>query len=303
MPRTPKRASERPNVFAYGDYRRFLADCYAHEKASRYGFSVRVFARRARIRSSNYLRLVIDGKRNLSREMAAQFAEGCELSGAEAEFFCELVDYCQAKSSTERNRSYERLARFRQFRAVRQLDGAQAEYHSTWYLPAIRELVRRSDFREDPQWIGDQLLPRVPAREAKRALALLLQLGMLERAEDGSLQQATPLVTTGPGPLGHHIFNYHHAMLERAGYALDHVAHDEREVSCITVCVSQAAMLELKQRVRAFRRELLQVAELGNDPERVVQINFQLFPMSVHEAAPAAPLPTPAKAKRTRKRV
>ena len=297
MARTSKRARERPNVFAYGDYRRFLADCYAHEKASRYGFSVRVFARRARIRSSNYLRLVIDGKRNLSREMAAQFAEGCELSGAEADFFCELVDYCQAKSSAERNRSYERLARFRQFRAVRQLDGAQAEYHSTWYLPAIRELVRRADFREDPQWIGDQLLPRIPAREAKRALALLLQLGLLERAEDGALRQATPLVTTGPGPLGHHIFNYHHAMLERAGYALDNVAHDEREVSCITVCVSHATMLELKQRVRAFRRELLQVAELGNDPERVVQINFQLFPMSVHEAAPA-----PAKAKRTRKR-
>jgi uncharacterized protein (TIGR02147 family) len=240
--------------------------------------------------------------------MAAQFAEGCELAGAEAEFFCELVDYCQAKSSVERNRSYERLARFRQFRAVRQLDGAQAEYHASWYLPAIRELARRRDFREDPQWIANQLLPRISARDAKRALALLLRLGLLERGDDGALRQATPLVTTGVGPLGHHIFNYHHGMLERAGVALDTIAHDEREVSCITLCVSHATMLELKQRVRAFRRELLQVAELGNEPERVVQINFQLFPMSVAASA-AAPhetaseeTPAPAKAKRTRKR-
>jgi uncharacterized protein (TIGR02147 family) len=75
-------------------------------------------------------------------------------------------------------------------------------------------------------------------------------------------------------------------MLERAGYALDHVAHDEREVSCITVCVSDVQLRALKERVRAFRRELLQQAELGNEPERVVQINFQLFPMS---AAPTAP--------------
>ena len=275
----------RPNVFEYGDFRRFLADNYEFQKAERYGFSVRVFARRARIRSSNYLRLVIDGKRNLSREMSAQFATGCGLSGAEADFFCELVEYCQAKTTADRTRSYERLARYRQFRAVRQLDGPQAEYHSTWYLPAIRELCRRPDFVEDPRWIARALLPRISPPQAKRALALLLRLGLLERDTNGRLQQAAPLVTTGVGPLGHHIFNFHHMMLERAGHALDHVAHDEREVSCITVCVSDAQLRALKERVRAFRRELLQQAELGNEPERVVQINFQLFPMS---AAPAA---------------
>jgi uncharacterized protein (TIGR02147 family) len=275
----------RPNVFEYGDYRRFLADNYAFQKAARYGFSVRAFARRARIRSSNYLRLVIDGKRNLSREMAAQFASGCALGGAEAEFFCELVEYCQATTSADRTRSYERLARYRQFRAVRQLDGPQAEYHSTWYLPAIRELCRRPDFMEDPRWIARALLPRISPPQAKRALALLLRLGLLERDANGRLQQAAPLVTTGVGPLGHHIFNFHHMMLERAGHALDHVPHEEREVSCITVCVSDAQLRGLKQRVREFRRELLQQAELGNEPERVVQINFQLFPMS---AAPAA---------------
>jgi uncharacterized protein (TIGR02147 family) len=299
------RAPERPNVFSYGDYRAFLADAYAYEKAARYGFSVRVFARRAGIRSSNYLRLVIDGKRNLSRAMAARFAQGVGLRGAEAEFFGELVDYGQAASAPERNRSYERLARFRQFRAVRQLDSAQAEYHSRWYLPALRELVRRADFREDPRWIASQLLPRISAREAKQALGLLLRLGMLERGPDGALRQATPLVTTGAGPLGHHVFSYHHMMLERAGEALESVPHDEREVSCITVCVSDAGMRELKQRVRAFRRELLQIAELGNEPERVVQINFQLFPMSVAvPRASSAPEPgAPAKPKvRTRRR-
>lgn len=268
-------------MFEYGDYRRFLADCYAFEKTARYGFSVRLFARRAGIRSSNYLKLVIDGKRNLSREMASQFAAGCGLHGAEADFFCELVDYCQARTAADRTRSYERLGRFRQFRAVRQLDAPQAEYHSTWYLPAIRELCRRPDFVEDPRWIARQLLPRISAAQAKRALATLQRLGLLERGEDDKLRQAAPLVTTGVGPLGHHIFNYHHMMLERAAHALDHVAHDERELSCITVCVSDHQLRDLKQRVRAFRRELLQQAELGNEPERVVQINFQLFPLSV----------------------
>ena len=66
----------------------------------------------------------------------------------------------------------------------------------------------------------------------------------------------------------------------RAAEALDSVPRDEREISSVTLCVSQDVMLDLKERIREFRRELLQVAELGGAPERVVQINFQLFPLS-----------------------
>src|SRR5690606_35829004 len=111
------------------------------------------------ISSSNYLKLVIGGKRNLSVSMASQFAKACGLQGTAADFFCELVAYNQAATSAERNRHYERLVRFRPFREIRKLESAQAEYHSTWYLPAIRELCRRTDFREDPKWIAGQLEP------------------------------------------------------------------------------------------------------------------------------------------------
>jgi hypothetical protein len=39
-------------------------------------------------------------------------------------------------------------------------------------------------------------------------------------------------------------------------------------------------MMRLKERINEFRRELLQISELEGEPERVVQTNFQLFPMS-----------------------
>lgn len=268
-------------MFDYVDYRRFLADYYAHEKAQRYGFSFRVFSRRAGIRSSNYLRLVIDGERNLTRAMAERFATGCELSGSAQEFFCDLVEYGQASSTRERKRAYDRLGGYRQFRAARKLDAAQAAYHSTWYLPAIRELVRHPHFTPDPGWIARQLLPRISTREAKRGLSLLCELGLLVDDGDGQLRQADPLVTTGPGPLGHHIYSYHHMMLERAGAALDALDRTERELSCVTLTVSEAKFEEIKARVRAFRRQLLHEAEQEDQPERVVQVNFQLFPLSV----------------------
>ena len=65
---------ECPLVFGYVDYRRYLADYYAHAKKCHYGFSFRVFSKRAEISSSNYLRLVIDGKRNLTSDMADRVA-------------------------------------------------------------------------------------------------------------------------------------------------------------------------------------------------------------------------------------
>jgi uncharacterized protein (TIGR02147 family) len=246
-----------------------------------------VFSRRAKIRSSNYLRLVIDGERNLTRDMAGRFAEACELVGPAREFFIELVEYCQGKTAQERSRMYERLARYRPFREARRLESAQAEYHSHWYLPAIRELVRRVDFSSDPKWIAKQLRPAISAAQAKRALELLCKLGLLEQGSDGRLVQTSEIITTGPGPLGHHIFNYHHMMLERAAEALDGLPREERDLSCLTLCVSETKLAELKERVRGFRLELLRTAELDNSPERVVQINFQVFPLSI-AAKPAA---------------
>jgi uncharacterized protein (TIGR02147 family) len=300
------KAERKPSVFSHSDFRTFLAEHYAHQKATEYGFSFRVFSRRAGISSSNYLRLVIDGKRNLSATMAAQFAKACGLVGAAADFFCELVAYNQATTASERNRHYAQLLQFRPFREARKLETAQAEYHSNWYLPAIRELCRRTDFVEDPKWVAAQLEPAISAQEAKQALLTLEKLGLLHRNASGRLVQTDTLVTTGPGPLGHHIFNYHRTMLERAAVALDHIPREERDVSTLTLCVSHDKLLELKQRVSDFRRDLLQLAEIDNEPERVVQINFQLFPLSKRAASKpssrrpstrAAGKPTPGKSR------
>ncbi|HET7538779.1 MAG TPA: TIGR02147 family protein [Polyangiaceae bacterium] len=271
------------HIFSYLDYRHFLRDLYAQKKASERGFSHRAFSKRAGLNSTNYLHLVMQGKRNLSPEMAASFARGCGLTPAEAIYFCELVTFTQASTSEERNRAYDRLARHRRFREVHQLDVAQAEYHSTWYIPAIRELAARADFRDDPAWVARMLVPPISSAEARSALSILLELGLLVKDEHGHVRQPDELVSTGPGPLGHQVVNYHRAMLARASEAIDRIPRDEREISSVTLCVSHSALLELKARIGEFRRELLQLAELEGEPERVVQINFQLFPLSKKE--------------------
>lgn len=270
-----------PDVFEHRDYRGYLRDFYGHRKRSEYGFSLRAFSRHAGLRSSNYLKLVMDGDRNLSTDMAGRFARACGLKGEAEDYFCELVAFNQAKTATERGRSYDRIKRFRRYRKVHRLDRAQEGYHRSWYIPAIRELVAAKGFREDPKWIARALRPAISPREAEQALSVLLELGLLERAEDGSLVQSEPLVETPEGPLSHHVVSFHRAMMERAADALDRVPREQREIASLTLCLSEERMAELKDELGRIREELLQRYQSDGDSSRVVQVNLQMFPLSV----------------------
>jgi uncharacterized protein (TIGR02147 family) len=273
-----------PDVFPFRDYREFLRAFYELNKQQGYGFSLRAFSKRAQLRSSNYLKLVMDGERNLTAPMAARFARACSLRGQAADYFCDLVAFNQADSAQERERAYARLSRFKRYRKVHKLDRAQDAYHSYWYIPVIRELAARADFEEDPQWIARKLLPPIAVREAAQALDTLLQLGLLVRAESGRLVQAEPLLATrDDGPLGHHLVTFHRSMLERAAEAIDRVPRDEREIASLTLCLSEPRLRELKQALERFRAELLQQYGEEAGARRVVQVNMQLFPLSVRE--------------------
>jgi uncharacterized protein (TIGR02147 family) len=58
------------------------------------------------------------------------------------------------------------------------------------------------------------------------------------------------------------------------------VPRDEREIASLTLCVSEAKLRELKRELEAIREQLVQRYMADERPERVVQINFQMFPLS-----------------------
>lgn len=268
------------DVFGYRDFRAFLRAYVDRRSAQKSGFSMAEFAKQAGLRSPNYLKLVIDGERNLTAEVAHRFAELCGLQGEPLEYFCALSAFNQAKTARERDLHYARLQSFRRFRVAHRLDAAHSAYHSEWYIPAIRELCAVPNFREDPAWIGKTLLPPISPKQAKHALSVLLELGLLVRDGAGRLRQADSVVETDDGPLGHHIVQFHRAMMERAADALDRVPRDEREVASLTLCLSQAQLRELKQELEQIRERLVQRYLQVEQPERVVQLNFQMFPLS-----------------------
>jgi uncharacterized protein (TIGR02147 family) len=271
------------DVFQYLDYRAFLRDAYADLKARQEGFSYRAFSKRAGMSSPNFLKLVIDGKRNLTASSVERFAEALALSARESAFFRELVGFEQAATAAQKNEHYERIGRFRKHRAVRRLERDTFAYLSHWYYPAIRELVSCPSFREDPEWIAAQLRPAVPPSRVREAIDTLLEVGVLERDADGKLVQGEPLLSTGPEVRSLAIGNFHRQMMERAADSIELIDREQREISGLTVALSRERFEMFKRKIHALRAELLELSADETEPTRIVQFNFQAFPLALLE--------------------
>ncbi|MCB0414587.1 MAG: TIGR02147 family protein, partial [Bdellovibrionales bacterium] len=73
-----------PKLQTYTDYREYLQDFYQYKKKlfknEIRGYTYAHFSAAANIKSPNYLKLIIDGKRNLSKEMIQKFSRALELN-------------------------------------------------------------------------------------------------------------------------------------------------------------------------------------------------------------------------------
>lgn len=273
--------SWRPDPFEYLEYRAYLKAVYeAAHAAGATGYSYRGLAMRAGYSSPNFVKLVIDGKRNLGVGSIERVARALNLDDDEAAYFHELVLFDQATTPTERQEAYDRMSAMARFRRARRINGSLYAYLEFWYLPAIRELAARADFRADPAWIAGMLCPAITEAEARDALDTLFGLGLLVRDPSGCVGRGEPTLTTGHQAHHHNVVGFHQQMLSRASDALTTVPSAQREISGTTVCVSLETAQRIKAELQQTRERLLELCDRDQAAEVVYQLGFQLFPLS-----------------------
>jgi uncharacterized protein (TIGR02147 family) len=270
----------RPNVFEYSDYRLFLGDMYAFMKARFNQFSFRYFSKRAGFASPNFLKLVIEGQRNVSVDSIPRFSNALKLSRSEAEFFAHLVQFNQSKTPTQRAESAKLMCQCKGFQEIYPLRQAEYAYYANWYYIPVRELTLLSHFQENPEWISRAVFPAITVAEAAQALRDLEQLSLLVRDSAGRLRQAQKTLNTENEVSSTAIVRYHKDMLTMASDSIDRVPRENREISAACVPLSRAAAAKIKTMIQDFRREILILANEDQKPETVYQINMQLFPLS-----------------------
>lgn len=272
--------SWKPDIFEYVDYRQYMRDYYNAAKGHTKAVSYRYLARRAGFSSPNFIKLVMDGQRNLGDDSVESVARAFDLDDDEARFFAMLVLFVQASGADQKNEAFEALSSIRRFRHARRIETDMFEYLSHWYYPATRELAGRADFKLDAAWISKQLWPRVPVAKVRRALELLLEMGLLVIDDHGQVSRGEPSLTTGHEVGSLAIGNFHRQMMARAAESIDSVDRERRDVSGLTVCVPVDLVPELKARIHQFRESMMEVCDRGGEGQVVYQLNVQLFPLS-----------------------
>ncbi|MBN1128852.1 MAG: TIGR02147 family protein [Chitinispirillaceae bacterium] len=267
------------NIFEYQNYRLYLKDYYNEQKSTKKYFSYRYFSKKAGINASAFLYYVIEGKRNLTKSSIEKISSTIGHSKEENDYFENLVFFNQGKTIAEKAMYYSRIVECRKPLDIKTIDKDQYEFYSKWYHSIVREIACMIDFKDDYAVLGSYLVPAIGAKEAQASIDLLERIGLLERDENGLYHQTDAVI--GVKPAGHDAFvieKFQLEMLDLSRKSFDEVPRSERLSASTTFSISKATFELFKMKTREFRKELLEIAKLDNEPDRVYQFTFNLFP-------------------------
>jgi uncharacterized protein (TIGR02147 family) len=271
----------RPSIFEYEDYRVYLKDLYSFLKKQRMQFSFRYFSKRAGFTSPNFLKLVIENKRNLSSDSIARFSTALKLTASESEFFNRLVHFNQSQTEADKAHWSLQLLRCKGFQKIHPLRQAEYSYYANWYYVPIREMVGLKSFRDDPLWISQHFRPALTTDQVKTALHHLQDLNLISKDEKGLWTQTQKSITTGNEVHHNFVKQYHQQMIQKASDAIDFYPRELREISAVCIPVSKNKLEDIKKMIQDFRKELLAVAESDEDANSIYQLNIQCFPVAL----------------------
>ena len=266
------------SIFSYLSFREFLKDAYKARKAANPAFSYRFVARRLGINASTFVR-ILQGERNLTQKMIEPVAAVLKLGKREAAYFGLLVSLGQARNDQEKKLYFEKAISFNKSEVLTLLADRYALFES-WKYIAIRELLSHYRFCGDYEGLARMCTPAISPREAKQAIALLARLGMIRKDQKGCYRPTDKFVTTGEDWRSLAIANYQKSTIALAGEAIERFAPGERDISTLTVNLSQKGLALVKDKIRSLRKEILEVENMDPECDRVYQVNFQIFPMS-----------------------
>ena len=127
-------------VMEYQNFRVYVRDFYT-ERKDRSGFTWRDFAREAGYSSPVFLKLVCDGKANLSEVGVERVAAAMGLAGVDLQYFRELVAFNQAKDGAEKKSRFAHLRCLARENNREIIGEDQYDYFESWKNPVLREMA------------------------------------------------------------------------------------------------------------------------------------------------------------------
>jgi uncharacterized protein (TIGR02147 family) len=267
------------DIYAYDDFRIYLRDCFNERQKQDPDFTYRTFAAEAGFSNPGFLNDVVKGRRKLSKDAEAKMIAGFHLSDNEAVYFKLLVSYGQAKDDEERSELFKQILSRRNRSKFSRINPSLAKYYQDYRYPLVRCAIKACDFRGDYEMLASFLDPPLPLPELKKTVRELCDWGLVTQDAEGHYTVSSNLVEP-PETLMHLIPEMNGEWIKHAYSALRRLPATKRHISSILCSISDESYQRIQERIVEFREWVFAQIEQDTNPERVVQLNFQLFPRS-----------------------
>lgn len=270
---------ERPNIFEYTDYRKFLKDYFEFKKKLNKNFSYRYFCQKAGVSSPSYLHNIIKGIRRITPKSIDKIIKGLGFLPYEANYFRLLVNYCESTDEEEKEIFAKEMERIRETTRFYTIKESQEVFYRDWYIPVIRELMVSVDWKNDYKFLASLLYPPITEEQAKEAVEILLNTGLVSVDENGRYYEENELLT-GRNVNPKVIKNIRKQYFFRALEASENLPPDQRHFSFVTLAVDDETYKEITHLIDELRERILTLALNQKSVNKVIHVNFQVFPLT-----------------------
>ena len=267
------------DIYRYDDFRLFLADCYKDKKANDPDCSQRGFARDAGFANPGFFNEVVKGRRKLSKAASSKMVKAFGLSATEAVYFELLVQYGQARDELKRANVYKDILSRRNRSSFTRLNPLLAKYYQDYRYPLVRCAIEASGFSGDYGRLAEFIDPPLQTAAVIKIVRDLCDWGLVQQQSDGRYALTQKLIEP-PDTLRHLVRELNGEWIKHAYVALRRLPPDKRDISSLLVTISDDNYKVIQKKINDLRDEIFTIARDDTNPQRVMQLNVQLFPRS-----------------------
>jgi uncharacterized protein (TIGR02147 family) len=262
------------------DYRHFLKDHFDAIRKKKPWFSYRLIAQKLKIDAGQLVK-ILQGQRHISERLIPVFTAFLGLQKRDKEYFSCLIRFNKAKTGSETKLYFDKLMELKDL-ALPQVEPDQDKFYRKWYHSVVRVLLAFHKFEGDYGKLGNLLSPAISAREARESVALLLELGFIEKKTDGSLSVSDHFITGGGNWRMLAVRHFQQQTIQLSERSLLNDPPEVRDISSLTISIPNEMLGEFREMLADFRKTVLRrVMEISEEPDNVYQLNLQLIPVAV----------------------
>lgn len=240
--------------------------------------TLKTLSEKLNLKSPSLLSMIANGKRLPSEAVLEKLFTVWKIGAKERKFL-----RLQLKMEKKHQKGKEALGLMQELKKLNppsdfyKLKLNQIESVRDWQVLVVRALANNPEFKADPQWIAERLRNKISPKQARIALGLLIDRGLLAQdKKTGKVTVCQDYIETSHEIPSEAIRQHHRGMLNRALEALNEQSVAERLFNSITLNFKPEDLELAKKRIVDFNRAFHE--EFGNnDSETVYQLNIQLF--------------------------